>query len=122
MWKYFLELFLIGVIVLIIGIPSGMSGWTGDATTVAAAIAFTWFGFLGIVYNILIMIPVEYGVSFAYLKAARGDKLEIKDMFAAFRNYLDVILASLLVGVIVAVGLVLLIVPGIMGMIPIYGG
>ena len=45
--------------------------------------------------------------------ACRGDKVEIKDMFGAFRNYINAVFASLLVGVIVAFGLVLLIVPGI---------
>ena len=43
----------------------------------------------------------------------RGDKLEIKDMFEAFKNYWNAVLASLLVFVIVVIGLVILIIPGI---------
>ena len=66
-----------------------------------------------VAYTILIEGPVTFGVSFAYLKAARGDKVEIKDMFEAFKNYLNAVFASLLVGVIVVFGLILLIVPGI---------
>ncbi len=108
LWKYFLELFLIGLITLIIGIPSGMSGWVQDITVGAGML-----GFLGFVYGILIANPVSYGVSFAYLKAARGDKLIVKDMFEAFRNYWNAVLASLLVSVIVFIGFVLLIIPGI---------
>ncbi len=108
LWKYFLELLLIGIIGLVIGIPSGMGGWSGDV-----AGAFTLLGFLGIAYSILIANPVEYGVTFAFLKAARGDKLEIKNMFEAFRNYWNAVLANLLVGVIVFIGFVLLIIPGI---------
>ncbi len=108
LWKYFLELFLIGIIGLVIGIPSGMGGWARDA-----AGAFTLLSFLGIAYSILIASPVEYGVTFAYLKAARGDKLEIKNMFEAFHNYWNAVLANLLVGVIVSIGFVLLIIPGI---------
>jgi len=57
--------------------------------------------------------PVDYGVSFANLRAARGDKLEIKDMFEAFKNYVNVVLANILAGAIIVIGLVLLIVPGI---------
>ncbi len=91
--KYFLELFLISIIAIAIGIPSGMGGWSGGA--------FTMLGFLGIVYSILICGPVDYGVSFAYLEAARGDKLEIKDMFEAFKNYWNAVLASILVGAII---------------------
>ena len=104
LWKYFLELFLIGLIGLVIGIPAGMGGW-------AQGVAI--LGFLGFAYTILVAGPVEYGVAFAYLKAARGDKLEIRDMFEAFRNYWNAVLASLLVGVIVGIGFVLVIIPGI---------
>ena len=107
LWKYFLELFVIGIIGFIIGIPTGMGGWAHDAA--AAGI----LGFLAFVYGILVDGPVQYGVTFAYLKAARGDKLDIKDMFEAFKNYWNAVLASLLVCVIIFIGLVLLIVPGI---------
>jgi len=107
MWKYFLELFLIGIIGAIIGIPSGMGGWSGDVGTA------TILGIFGFAYSILIVNPVDYGVSFAHLKAARGDKLEAKDMFEAFRNYLNAVLANVLVGAIVIIGMVFLIIPGI---------
>jgi len=105
LWKYFLELFLIGTIGFIIGIPVG----TGREAVGVAAI----LGIFALVYSILIVDPVDYGVSFAYLKAARGDKLEIKNMFEAFQNYWNAVLANLLVFVIVIIGLVLFIVPGI---------
>jgi len=106
LWKYFLELFLIGIIGFVIGIPSGMGGWSSyDGVTT--------LGILGIAYSILIVHPVEYGVTFAFLKAARGDKPEIKNMFEAFHNYWNAVLAYLLVGVIVFIGFVLLIIPGI---------
>ena len=104
LWKYFLELLLIGIIGLVIGILSGMGGWSGGAAIL---------GIIGFVYMILIVGPVDYGVSFAHLKAARGDKLEIKNMFEAFQNYWNAVLASILVGAIVIIGLALLIVPGI---------
>ena len=108
LWKYFLELLVIGIIGAIIGIPFGMSGWARDAVGTA-----TILGVLGFIYNILVVGPTDYGVSFAYLKAARSDKLEISNMFEAFRNYWNAVLANLLVGVIVFIGFVLLIIPGI---------
>jgi uncharacterized membrane protein len=107
LWKYFIALFVIGLIGCIISIPTGMNEWVQGAT--AAGI----LGFLAFIYGILVEGPVQYGVTFAFLKAARGDKLEIKDMFAAFKNYWNAVLASLFVGVIIIIGLVLLIVPGI---------
>lgn len=108
LWKYFLELLLIGIIAFFIGVPVGMGGW---AQGVAAAA--TVLGFLGFVYGIFIVGPVDYGVSFAHLKAARGDKLEIKHMFEAFQNYWNAVLANLLVFAIVSIGFILLIIPGI---------
>jgi uncharacterized membrane protein len=108
LWKNFLELFLIGIIALIVGIPTGMGGWFEDI-----AVASAIFGVFGFFYGILINGPVDYGVSFAYLKAARKDKLEIKDIFEAFKNYWNAVLANLLVLVIVVIGFVLLIIPGI---------
>ncbi len=106
LWKYFLELFLIGIIGFLIGIPAGIGGWS-------EGVAAAFLGFLGTAYTVLINSPVGYGVSFCYLKAARGDKLEIKNMFEAFQNYWNAVLAALLVSAIVIVGFFLLIVPGI---------
>ncbi|MFC1967309.1 hypothetical protein ACFLV2_01515 [Chloroflexota bacterium] len=108
LWKYFLELFLIGLIGFLIGLPTGMGGWFKDI-----AVASAIFGVIGLAYGILINGPIDYGVSFAYLKASRGDKLEIKDVFAGFNNYWNAVLASLLVFVIVGLGLIVLIIPGI---------
>ena len=108
MWEYFLELFLIGIIGFVIGIPMGMEGWARDAVGTAAIL-----GVLGFIYNILVVGPTDYGVSFAYLKAARSDKLEISNMFEAFRNYWNAVLANVLVSAIVIIGLILLIIPGI---------
>jgi uncharacterized membrane protein len=106
LWKYFLELFLIGIIGFVIGIPGGVGGWSQGAEV-------PFLGLFGAVYTILLVWPVNYGVSFSYLKAARGDRLEIKNMFEAFQSYWNAVLAALLVTVIVIFGFILLIVPGI---------
>ena len=106
MFKYFLELFLIAIIAWVIVLPSG-------AGRLAAGAAGGLLGFLALVYGLLILGPIEYGVSFAHLKAARGDKLEITDMFQAFQNYWNAVLANILVLALVLVGLILLIIPGI---------
>ena len=107
--KYFLELLLITVIGIVIGVPLGL--FRVDAETAGAGAAI--LGIFGFAYSILLVQPVDYGVSFANLRAARGDKLEIKDMFEAFKNYVNVVLANILAGAIIIIGLVLLIVPGI---------
>lgn len=108
MFKYFLELLLIGIIGWVIGIPSGATVWAEGAAVAAGILVF-----FALFYGFLIIGPVDYGVSFAHLKAARGDKLEITDMFAGFRNYWNAVFANLLVGVIIFIGFILLIIPGI---------
>jgi uncharacterized membrane protein len=112
LWKYFLELFLIGLIAFLISLPSGVSELFENIFE-NIDVASVVFGLLGSAYGILITAPVDYGVAFANLKASRGDKLEIKDVFEPFKNYWNAVLASLLVSVIVVLGTILLIVPGI---------
>ena len=113
--KYFLELLLITVVGILIGVPVAL--FRVDLETAgagaAAAAAAAALGIFGLAYSLLLVQPVDYGVSFANLRAARGDKLEIKHMFEAFKNYVNVVLANLLVGAIIVIGLVLLVVPGI---------
>ena len=106
LWKNFLELFLILIVSFVISIPSGVGRFDNGGGAAMLSV-------LAVVYGILIVGPVGYGVAFAYLKAARGDKIEIRDMFEAFRNYWNAVLASLLVDVIIGVGFVLLVIPGI---------
>lgn len=109
LWKYFLVLLLIGIIAFVISLPAFVANRTGGDAGAGAVI----LGIFALAYGILLTNPLGYGVSFAHLKAARGDKLETKDMFEAFHNYWNAVLANLLVGVIVGVGFVLLIIPGI---------
>lgn len=108
LWKYFLELFLVVVIGWVVSIPISIGGWS-EAGASAVGIS----GFLGLAYSILIVGPVDYGISFVFLKAARDERVEIKDMLAALSNYRSAVLANLLVAAIVIIGLMLLIVPGI---------
>ncbi len=105
LWKNFLALFLILIISFFISsLPSAGDEFAVDTNGVSIFTIFT------LTYGILIQGPIGFGTSFAYLKAARGDKVQIKDMFEAFRNYWNAVLASLLVGAIILVGMVPLII------------
>ncbi|HEX8968287.1 MAG TPA: hypothetical protein VF937_10420 [Chloroflexota bacterium] len=65
-------------------------------------------------YQILIGTPIFYGAAYAWLRAVRGQKPEVSDLFVPFQRYwLTSVLAGLLTEVIVVVGFILLIVPGI---------
>jgi uncharacterized membrane protein len=64
--------------------------------------------------SVLVTAPLSYGLGYAYLRAARGEAPQVGDLFAPFRHaYLASLLASALYGLLVALGMLLLIVPGI---------
>ena len=110
LWKHFLVLFIIGIIVFVISIPKDIMrriapeiGGAGGAV----------LGILSLPYGILLVGPLTYGVSFVYLKAARDEPPDVEDVFAGFKDYWNVVLASLAVTGIVFFGIALLVVPGI---------
>jgi uncharacterized membrane protein len=71
-------------------------------------------GALSALYQILVGTPVTFGAAYAWLRAVRGEKPEISDLFVPFqRNYVSCVLAGLLWELIVIVGFVLLVIPGI---------
>jgi uncharacterized membrane protein len=111
-WKYFLELFLIGLLLFIISIPiNALSFLLRDGNLGFGLLIFIVFT---VGYGILILGPLEYGMYYAYLKAARGEGLKVSDMFTAFKdNYVNVMLAALLTNIIIGIGIVMLIIPGI---------
>ena len=109
MWKYFLELLLITIIGFVLSIPSwGLSAFD----EVDWPMAFPIFMF-ALAYCALFLWPLEYGVAYAFLKAARGDRVEVQDMFEVFKSWINAILAQLLTSVIIGIGFMFLIVPGI---------
>jgi uncharacterized membrane protein len=107
--KYFLDFLLIFVVMIVFGIPTYIVSWVQGY---GEPLNFAW-AFFGWVYAFFITGPLEYGVSFAYLKGARGEKPEVKDLAKVLENYLNIILANLLCGIIVFIGFVLFIIPGI---------
>ena len=106
--KNFLNLLLITIVVFIIGIPS----WIGS-TVSSWADPFGLWGVFEFFYSLLVTGPLGYGVMYAYLKAARGEKPEIQDLTKVLENYWNILLANILSGAIIFIGLILLIVPGI---------
>ncbi len=62
--------------------------------------------------NILLM-PLTIGVVAYILKFSRGEKPEIKDIFGFYKNFLPIFVVTLLVGIFVGAGMILLVIPGI---------
>ena len=69
---------------------------------------------LSLGYAIFIAGPIGMSTKWAFLKAVRREKVEIKDMFVVFeRNYWNAVIAGLVKGIIIGLGFVMFIVPGI---------
>ena len=100
----FIPLLLVIIVVILI---SGL----GSALFHREAIGL---GFLAMVYGIFVSGPISFGESWVFLKAVRNEEFEVKDIFSVFGpHYWETVLASLLMTVIIGIGFVLLIVPGI---------
>jgi uncharacterized membrane protein len=113
-WKLsfttFVELIVVTLVYAVIQIPSGAFQVKMDH--------FAWFMvplvMLGVAYGIFISGPIGMSMSWVFLKAVRREKIEVKDMFSVFeRNYWNAVLAGLLKFIIVGIGFLMLIVPGI---------
>lgn len=111
--KYFLELFLISIVLIIVLVPMGGFGAISNGHGPAIMFLMFFLQIFVLAYIILFLAPVDYGASYAFLKGIRNEKVEIKDMFIGFENYLNVVLANILTGFLIGIGFFFLIVPGI---------
>ncbi len=109
MWNYFLELLLMTAVMIVAAIPLT---WRSIADDIGAYPGFL-LGFFSLAYLILLYGPLEYGLDYAFLKAARSEKLDTKDLLASFSNYFNAVLANLLVTIVIGIGIVFLVIPGI---------
>jgi uncharacterized membrane protein len=113
-WKVlmasFVELLVISIVYMVLSGPVSFVQWQFDA--------WAWFlvplALFGITYGIFVAGPIQYGTNWVFLKAVRGERIEVRDIFVVFqRNYWNAVIANIVVGIIVGLGIVMLIVPGI---------
>ncbi len=109
-WTFFVELVVVSIVYAVLSGPVGFFQWQVDR--------FEWFlvplVMFAIAYGVFVAGPIQYGTNWVFLKAVRGERIEIKDMFIVFqKNYWNAVIAKIVVGVIVGLGIVMLIVPGI---------
>lgn len=89
----------------LLGFVSGTNA-DGDTALIVGLLAALW--------SIFIQAPINMSTNWVFLKAARKEKYRFSDMFSVFyRNYWNAVGAGVLVSLIVLVGFILLIVPGI---------
>ena len=109
MKKYFIELLLVILVLILFSIPMGIVNSFVDRIT----FGYSSLTIFGIAYGMIVLGPISYGVNWLFLKAVRNEPFKTYDTFMAFQNIWNVVIANILVGVIVGIGFVLLIVPGI---------
>lgn len=111
MWKYFLYLFLVSVVIAFAQAPMSSLKDIEKEDINAGLIALQ---IVGAAYWLLILPVLKFGADFMFLKSIRNQSYKIQEMFHGFRdNYLNIILANLLTVAIVGLGFIFFIVPGI---------
>jgi uncharacterized membrane protein len=109
MKKNFPELLLVLFIEMLLSIPVGLTPYIFNMQYTEH---FTT-GLFDFIYSLLILMPVGYGMSWVFLKAVRGEPFQVQEIFFAYQRFGNVLLANLLVAIIIGIGIVMLIVPGI---------
>ncbi len=66
---------------------------------------------------IVTIAPLFYGLYFMALKGIRGEELEIKDVFEGFNHFVRSWVMALVAGILVSIGFMLLVIPGIVLMV-----
>jgi uncharacterized membrane protein len=64
-------------------------------------------------YMLLLYPVIQYGADLLFLRGVRGDAVKVNSLFEGFGNYINVVLASLLVLGLVGIGVVVFVIPGI---------
>lgn len=109
MWKHFLVLFLMVIVLAFAEIPLGAFA-PDEENPLSGVITFQVFAFL---FWLLVSAPLEYGSLYVFLTAVKGGEPAITDLKIGFYYYVNVILARILVTAVVGIGIAMLIIPGI---------
>lgn len=119
LWANFGALLLVSVVyfvmLMLVQVPSGiLNGLIGSAAQGNALGTVLVAGLISVVYSLAVVTPASFGLLYAYLRAARGEKPDVNDIFAPFqRAWLSLIVATLVAGIAIMIGFLLLIIPGI---------
>jgi uncharacterized membrane protein/DNA-directed RNA polymerase subunit RPC12/RpoP len=119
-WAIFKEQWgmCLAVVVLVVVLNFGCGFVLGFAVGVARAVTrnyqlYVILSLMARMVTLLFGIWLGIGQAKFFLKTARGQRAEIIEVFSGGPQYVSILLASLLFGVIVALGTLALIVPGV---------
>jgi len=109
MWKYFLYLFLVSIIIIVLQFPMGAADAVNKIGITAGTIIIQIITFF---YWLLLFPIFSYGADLLYLRAIRDEEIDLKEMFIGFKNYVNIILAHLLATAIIGLGFIFFLIPG----------
>ncbi len=105
------------VAVIITGLfngPNAGFNWKFDHHFPLSGLFVMPFVLFGLAYGFLFLPVIKFGEKYIFLKAMRGEEADLKLLFEGFRTqYLNIVLANLIVTALVMIGVVMLIIPGI---------
>lgn len=110
MFKYFLYAFLV---IVFLGITTAPVGWTFEIEHIHFPVMFNFFSIFTIAFFFFVTAPLKYGAKKVMLNIVREGEIDMKELFYGFKDYLNIVLANLLVSAIIGIGMVFLVVPGI---------
>ncbi len=111
--KAFLPLFLTVIILGLLDGPSVLFN-VDKHDSWGPALFLLPLGLFGLAYVFLFLPVISYGADLINVQAVRGEETEIRTLFDGFKNqYLNIVLANLIVVALVGIGMVMLIIPGI---------
>ena len=110
MFNYFLYAFLVIVVLGVIQIPNG---WTREIHAIHLPVMFSFFSIFSLAFYFFVAAPIKYGAYKVLLNIIRGGEIEMKELFYGFKDYINIVLANILMTAIILIGIVFLIVPGI---------
>lgn len=100
-------LWMIVAYYLVLGVGVGLRFGVGMATNEVAA-SLVYFG-----WTLVVVGPLGVGLAYAYLEGARGGSPGVDELTAGFPHVVSLVGAGILTGLVVGLGLLLLILPGI---------
>ncbi len=109
---YFLSLLLIVIVVGLVQGPVQIVRFTFQIGGFSLLIGI--FALLALAYSFLVIPVFQYGSNILFVHAARKQKPDFNKLVEGFSsNYLNIVLANLMVFALVMIGIVMLIIPGI---------
>jgi len=110
MFKYFLYAFLV---IVVLGVIQTPVGWTMEIRNIHFPVMFSFFNIFTFAFFVFLVAPIKYGAYKVFLNIVRGGEIDMKELFYGFKDYINIILANILMTAIIGIGIVFLIIPGI---------